>query len=150
MGRQTSAPKRSSDPAAQLKKLLAGMGTEGVLLGKWLAKADNVTLACWDEGHFWWTEQLEELAFSSNDGILGVKEPCKRLVDGLGCGVQRTRYIDPYNGQLPKGCSYDYSRAPRHTLPRSSDTGYSILNKETRGAIRLERIRRGHLGEEIR
>jgi hypothetical protein len=121
------------------------------LLLDWLTKADNVTLACWDEGHWWWTPELEELGFSTKDGMLGVKEPCQREVDGLGCGVRRTRYINPRSGLLDgPSAVYDYSRAPKHKLPRHPDSGYSILSKETRAAIRLERKRRGHLGEEIR
>lgn len=120
------------------------------LLRDWLAKADNVTLACWDEGHWWWTPELEELGFTSKDGMLGIKEPCKRVVDGLGCGVKRTRFIDQVAGTLPVSSTYDYSGAPRHKLPRNPDSGYSILSKGTRAAIRLERMRRGQLGEEIR
>ena len=121
------------------------------LLRDWLAKADNVTLACWDEGHWWWTPELDELGFTSKDGMLGIKEPCKRVVDGLGCGVMRTRFVNPHSGYLDgPSAAYDYSGAPKHKLPRDPDSGYSILSRESRAAIRLERIRRGQLGEEVR
>lgn len=133
------------------KQTSPSLTAEEQLLADWLAKADNVTLACWDEGHWWWTPELEELRFTSKDGMLGVKEPCQRSVDGLGCGVRRTRYVNPRSGFLDgPSAVYDYSGAPRHKLPRSPRTGWSILSKGTRAAIRLERIRRGQLGEEIR
>lgn len=118
------------------------------VLKPWFAKADDVTLVCWDEGHHWWTQDSGVLGFLiTATGYWGVKEPCMREVDGLGCGVKRTRFHNPANGFLEgPAAQYDYSGAPRHKLPKDPSTGYSAVSKEARSLIRLERQRRGHYG----
>ena len=109
----------------------------------WFAKADDETLACWDEGHYWWTKDPDVLSFLiTATGYWGVKEPCMR-----GCGVKRIRFHNPANGFLEgPSAQYDYSGAPRHKLPKDPDTGWSAISREARALIRLERQRRGHYG----
>lgn len=135
--------KRQSAPSltAEQKRLYK-------VLEPWFAKADDVTLVCWDEGHNWWNEDPGTLGFLiTATGYWGVKEPCNRTVDGLGCGVKRTRYHNPANGYLEgPTAQYDYSGAPRHKLPKDPETGWSTVSRDARALIRLERQRRGHYG----
>lgn len=118
------------------------------VLEPWFAKADDVTLACWDEGHNWWSDDPDVQQFLiTATGFWGVKEPCQRQVDGLSCGVKRIRFHNPANGFLEgPSANYDYSGAPRHKLPKDPESGYSTLSKDARALIRLERQRRGHYG----
>lgn len=127
--------------------------TRAQLLADWFASVDNVTLACWDEGHYWdITARDTTYGARESDGAWGARERCHRRVDGVSCKVRRTRYQNRVTGYLDgPSAAYDYSaydpKRP-YRLPRD-DSGYSIIDRATRAAIRAERIRRGNIGEEI-
>lgn len=134
-------------PEQRLDKLLRDH-PNGKLLRAWLAQADNVTLACWDEGHNWDQYDSRSTYTPHNDGVWDTRQPCLRTVDGVSCHVRRVRHIDTYNGRIAKANGYDYSGAPAHRLPQNPDTGYTILDKNVRAAIRLARFVRSSQGEE--
>lgn len=125
--------------------------TRAQLLANWLLTADNVTLACRDEGHFWDMGAKDTKFGSRLDGAWGARERCHRRVDGVSCQVRRTRYQNRATGYLDgPSAAYDYSfYTPErpYKLP-ADDNGFSILDKDARAAIRAERVRRGKLGEE--
>lgn len=116
----------------------------------WFARADDVTLVCWDEGHNWWSDDPDVHTFLiTATGYWGVKEPCMRRVGDASCGVKRIRFHNPANGFLEgPSAQYDYRGAPRHKMPIDPETGHSAVSRDARALVRLERQRRGHYGPE--
>lgn len=149
----TATPQRASrqpkpSTLAQRVRKLLDDHPNGALLAGWFKKAGNVTLACWDEGHEWDQYGEQSTHTKRDSGIWDTKQPCLRQVDGESCKVRRVRHIDLYTGRIAMANGYDYSGAPTHTLPRNPATNYTILDKNVRAIIRLERRRRAALGEE--
>lgn len=153
MATQTKAPPRLTEAELERQHLnTPPLRTKAQLLADWFLTAENVTLACRDEGHFWDMGAKDtRYGTRESDGAWGAKEKCHRRVDGKSCKVMRTRYQNRATGYLDgPSAVYDYSAYgpdQPYALPRD-DSGYSILDKDTRAAIRAERVRRGKLGEE--
>jgi len=120
----------------------------GQLLKEWLAEADNVILACRDEGHHWDTFGASSTFATRESGVWAVSQGCLRLIDGLACQVLRVRFPDPYSGELAMTNRYDYTKARAYPMPLVGGK-YSVpLTKDTRALIRLARMVRSGQGEE--